>query len=243
MAVLLGRPDDHRWWDRAETVNDADCLIANYWRAVQADPDAVAVWADWPVNEADLHARHLWLVNRGKQLAERVMWDPDFYDPRAAGWWVWGICSWIVGGWCSGEGGWTPERVDVDYATNVGVRRKLPAIGDNAGKGLLAPSRHRYLDVIGPDGPVPPDTLGSARQSTLDVMTVLACRLRRVRVTCGDWSRVVTKGVVNAATFAVTGVLIDPPYGHVSATATFTGSRTETPPGPPPPGPSQRGRT
>jgi hypothetical protein len=47
-----------------ETVNDKDCYLANFWRALQADPEAVAHWADAPVNEADLHARHQWLVNQ-----------------------------------------------------------------------------------------------------------------------------------------------------------------------------------
>ncbi len=213
-AALLARPDAHRWWEKAETVNDADCLLANFWRATQAAPEAVATWADWPVNEADLHARHLWLVNPGKQLAERVMWDPDYYDPQAAGWWVWGICSWIVGGWCSDEGGWTPERVGVNYLTNAGVRRKLPSVGDNAGKGLYAPSRHRYPTTVGPYGPEPPDTVAGAHQVITAMMTRLSARLRRVRVTCGDWSRVTTPGVIKSATFRVTGVLLDPPYGH-----------------------------
>ncbi len=75
LAVLLGRESA----PRVETVNDIDCWISNFWRALQADPDGVATAADWPVNEADLHARHLWLVN---QLAfrEQVKTDPDFFD-------------------------------------------------------------------------------------------------------------------------------------------------------------------
>jgi DNA adenine methylase len=48
-AVLFGRPDHHK--RRAETVNDKDHWIANFWRAVQAAPDEVAKWADNPVNE------------------------------------------------------------------------------------------------------------------------------------------------------------------------------------------------
>lgn len=52
-AVLLGRPTP----PGTETVNDLDCYIANFWRAVQAEPHAVAAHADWPVNEADLVAR------------------------------------------------------------------------------------------------------------------------------------------------------------------------------------------
>ena len=50
-AVLLSRPQP---FAGSETVNDLDGMIANYWRATQADPDAVAQWADWPVNENDL---------------------------------------------------------------------------------------------------------------------------------------------------------------------------------------------
>ena len=53
-AVLLGRPHPQG----LETINDADGYVANFWRAIQREPDAVARWADQPVNENDLHARH-----------------------------------------------------------------------------------------------------------------------------------------------------------------------------------------
>jgi len=72
LAVMLARPHA----PRIETVNDLDCFIANFWRAVQQAPEEVARWADWPVNEADLHARHLWLVNR-EEFRERMKSDPD----------------------------------------------------------------------------------------------------------------------------------------------------------------------
>ena len=52
LAVLLGRPARHR--RRCETVNDADSYLSNFWRAIAADPEAVAAHADWPVNETDL---------------------------------------------------------------------------------------------------------------------------------------------------------------------------------------------
>lgn len=67
LAVLLGRPTT----PRVETVNDMDCYISNFWRAMQADPQELARWADWPINEADLHARHLWLVQRD-EFRERM---------------------------------------------------------------------------------------------------------------------------------------------------------------------------
>ena len=96
-AVLLERP--HR--GQTETVNDRDCFVANFWRALQADPEAVARYADNPVNEADQHARHLWLTQQ-TDWAERMKTEPEFYDAKVAGWWVWGQCIWIGSGWCSG---------------------------------------------------------------------------------------------------------------------------------------------
>ncbi len=95
LAVLLGRP----YKPKLETVNDKDTYLANFWRALQHDPDGVAAFADWPVNEADLRARHLWLVQQA-DFRERMMSDPDYYDIKIAGWWVWGISAWIGGGWC-----------------------------------------------------------------------------------------------------------------------------------------------
>ena len=54
-AVLLNRPLP---FDGVETVNDWDGLVANFWRALQHEPHLVAGYADNPVNENDLHARH-----------------------------------------------------------------------------------------------------------------------------------------------------------------------------------------
>ena len=82
-AVLLNRPHAAN----CETVNDMDGLLSNFWRAVRANPDAVAHHAAWPVNEADLHARHLWLVRRKPEIRAACMADPDWCDPKA-GWWV-----------------------------------------------------------------------------------------------------------------------------------------------------------
>lgn len=95
-AVMLGRPGGA---GKIETINDRDRYVSNFWRALLNDPWAVAEWADYPVNEADLHARHKWLVNQA-EFRDRMHSDPDFYDVKIAGWWVWGICQWIGGGWC-----------------------------------------------------------------------------------------------------------------------------------------------
>src|SRR3990167_11204338 len=83
-AVLFARPD----WvpGMTETVNDKDGMISNVWRSLQADPEAVARWVDWPVNENDLHARHAWLVGQREPLTARLEGDPDYYDAKVAGW-------------------------------------------------------------------------------------------------------------------------------------------------------------
>jgi DNA adenine methylase len=120
-AVLLGRPQP---FEGTETVNDLNGWLCNFWRALRADPDAVAHYADWPVSELDLHARGDWLFYRNgvAEWCERLRSDPDFYDAKSAGWWVWGQCCWI-------GTGWGPEMRE------QGVNRKRPHLGD-AGQGV-----------------------------------------------------------------------------------------------------------
>jgi hypothetical protein len=131
-AVLFAAPKPAK----VETVNDADGFLCNFWRAVQADPAAVAHYADWPVNEADLHARHYWLLTEGAALIAPLLGTPDGWDAKVAGWWVWGICSWIAQGWCSGDGPWQwRDGAWVDRNAGQGINRQLPHLGD-AGQGI-----------------------------------------------------------------------------------------------------------
>ena len=99
LAVLLDRPHYPFTSTRVETVNDVDAYVVNFWRAIAADPEAVAEHADNPVNEVDLHARHAWL-HRQTEHVERLKCDPDYYDARIAGYWCWGLSSWIGDNWC-----------------------------------------------------------------------------------------------------------------------------------------------
>lgn len=188
LATLLLRPHP----PGTETVNDADGFIANFWRALAADPEAVEHWADWPVNECDLHARHAWLTPKRSELTERLMGNPEFYDAKIAGFWVWGICAWIGGGWCSGDGPWRVTDGKLLKAGNgEGIKKRRPHIA-GAGRGINRKT------------PYPGDDSGSI--STY--LKALSSRLRRVRVTCGDWSRVTGPAV----THGLTGMLLDPPY-------------------------------
>ena len=74
----------------------------------------------------------------------------------------------------------------------MGVHRKLPHLG-NAGMGV-----HRKLPH-----------LGNAGRGVFDQ---LSSRLRRVRVACGDWTRVLGESVT--VKHGTTGVLLDPPYSE-----------------------------
>ena len=244
LAVLLARPAHHKGIDTgAETINDADQFVANFWRALAHDPEAVAHWCDWPVNEADLLARHLWLVNTGRERLAAMDSDPDHYDAQVAGWWVWGINAWIGSGWCSGTGPHTLETVgklphlgDAGQGVNRklphlgnagrGVNRQLPHLG-NAGRGVNRKLPHlgdagqgvnRKLPHLGDAGQGSEAASGastgsvptSATPGRASILYELANRLRRVRVCCGDWTRVVTTGALNYG--ATKGVLLDPPY-------------------------------
>ena len=204
LAVLLSRPSE----PRIETVNDLDGLLSNFWRAIQADPEAVARWADWPVNENDLHARHAWLVQRKESLQSQIEGDPDFFDAKIAGWWVWGTCAWIGSGFCSGNGPW--QQVDgllVNTSGNAGqgINRNLPHLGD-AGQGI-----NRKRPHLGTAG----QGINRKRENLIETFQELSDRLRNVRVCCGDWSRVCGP----SATFkhGLTGVFLDPPYADTAS--------------------------
>ena len=178
-------------------MNDKDGFICNVWRALKADPEGVAVAADWPVNENDLHARHIWLVGQRETLTARLEGDPEFYDVKIAGWWVWGICCWIGSGWCSGEGPWNVQDgmlVNTGDA-GQGVNRQRVHLGD-AGQGV-----NRQLDLV-------------------SWMQDLASRLARVRVCCGDWSRVC--GPTPTVKLGLTGVFLDPPYDDAGRSEVYS---------------------
>lgn len=193
-AVLLGRP---RPFAGVETVNDIDGLLANFWRALQRDPEAVAFHADNPVNENDLHARHIRLVENRETTSRRLDGDPDYFDAKLAGWWVWGIACWIGSGWCSGSGPWRA----VEDAEGF---RQLVHLGDQ-GRGV-----NRQLVHLGNQG----QGVNRKRVELIEYFSELADRLREVRVCCGDWRRVTGPSVTTK--HGLTAMLLDPPYADTA---------------------------
>ena len=279
LAVLLGRPTEH-FNERTpiETVNDLDCYLANFWRAVKWAPELVAEHADWPVNEADLHARHRDLVAR-VDFRKRMKREAKFFDAEIAGWWVWGICQWIGGGWCAasnweanakrprgvhtaeearrpnlhfgngvhskraasrqiataevegrphllrgkgvhrsngsvewegrGAGGARAPRGVQTAESAAGKRPHLWKAGMGVQKGSLWQQVPNLRGSRGAAG-VGVHSSGADRTPLVNWMQALAARLRRVRVCCGNWTRVLGKSVTEA--IGVTAVMLDPPY-------------------------------
>lgn len=207
-AVLLGRGQI----GNIETVNDLDGFVANFWRATSKDPDSVAHWCDWPVNEADLSARHLWLVNHGTDMTAKVQADPNYHDPKIAGWWVWGLCFWIGSGWCSGEGPWIAnENGHLSKLGNAGrgIKRQRPHLG-NAGRGI-----NRQRPHLGDAGRgINQDNQEDRTEYLISIFRELRDRLRNVRVCCGDWSRVL--GPSPTFNNGTTAVFLDPPYADTA---------------------------
>ena len=217
LAVLLGRPSFEG--NRIETVNDIDGHLANFWRALQAAPDEVAYHADWPVSELDLKARGDWLYYRpdARAWVERLRADPDYYDAKSAGWWVWFASCWIgplpsiVGrnGAGSPETGVYENRLHLGDAGR-GVARQRPQLGSGGqGNGVHQVSRQMPATTIGDAAAY---GNGNRRAFLIAYMRQLAARLERVRVCCGDWSRVTGPSVTWK--HGVTGVFLDPPYSH-----------------------------
>lgn len=201
-AVLLARPDMPG--RRVETINDADGWLVNTWRAIQQAPDDVAAHAFGPVTEIDYHARLAWLQER--RTDDLVSWlegAPDVFDAKAAGWWLYVAACGIGDPW--GPGPW---RVVEGRLQDV---RKLPHLGD-AGRGVNRALPHLGDAGQGVNRELP--HLGNAGQERLTAyMRTLADRLTTVRITCGDWRRVLKPSVTRAtAGPGITGIFLDPPY-------------------------------
>lgn len=180
LAVLLGNPQPAK----IETVNDIDARLANFWRAVSIEPDAVAKIADYPLNETDMHARHKWMVSPATDdFRFKMNTDPNFYDVKMAGWWVWGMGASIPGNWLRTQG-----------------INSMPCLSAGGGG------------------------IHGLSQNIDQWFAKLQTRLRRVRVCCGDWQKVLSpsltyknKGLVASD---MTGVFLDPPYSFKGGSRT-----------------------
>lgn len=185
LGVLLGRAEP---WSGLEVVNDLDGYVVNAWRSIKQSPEETAEHATGLISELDCTARHIWLVNEGRRELNRLAADPEWHDPKIAGWWLHGVAAWIGTGYCAGDGPWTRAKILGESGVDgQGVNRKLPHLGDD-GRGVNRQERCRSY------------------------MKHLANRLKDVVVTCGDWQRVLTPSAMATRSGQPVGVFLDPPY-------------------------------
>ena len=108
-------------------------------------------------------------------------------------------------------------RLDSSTGVTMNLSQQLPMIsGDSgaSGRGIHASALHRKLPMLsGAHGHSGRGVHASGETAGPLVawMQTLAARLRRVRVCCGDWSRIL--GRSSTESIGVTGVVLDPPYG------------------------------
>lgn len=181
-AVLLARPHAA---PRREIVNDRDGFVANFWRAVQQNPAAVAAACRGPAHELELLARHRWLCHhaRKRKLIERISADVDYCDPRIAGYWAWIMSIWIGSG--VAEGTWFGPGDPRNAGTCI-VNSKKPHL---APSGVFAMRRRDRLP---------------------EILERLSRRLATCFIPCGDWSRCfINSDLAGPRTL---GVYLDPPY-------------------------------
>ena len=223
-AVLLNRPD-WRPGDLNEIVNDFDCMIANFWRAVKFDPAGLAEWADWPVNHADLAARRNYCLSHKPEVQREITADPEWHDSKIAGYWCWGMSSSIAGCFMdarkenSASLGSIPEIVVERGALSAAGKGD----GDFAGGvKIQIPFLDHAMGIAGAKGQIPSLTANngcnaptSAASGVLAWMYALQNRLRTVKVVCGDWSRVL--GGNWQGDGGPCGIFLDPPYGGDTA--------------------------
>jgi DNA adenine methylase len=205
-AVLLARPGyDSR--QHVETVVDIDGHICNVWRALQADPEAVARWVDWPVNHLDLAARRKVLLAEAEALVARLSADDRYYEPRLAGYWIWAAACWIGSDMVRAPAGEASLGRRAHVATEgmgghaLGKRPHVsrPGMGVHALR-VRSPAREDIGAVQAP-----------YNTSIVRWFRALAARLRYVRVVCGDWSRV-CGGRWQDLRGGEVGIFFDPPY-------------------------------
>jgi len=196
-AMLIGRPVGAAG---IEVVNDLSHNIANFWRAVKYQAEAVVGELQWPVTHIDLAARHAWLTEpeRVRRLRDDLL-DAEWPgDPRQAGWWCWGQCAWIGSGWCD----------------------KQIAHASDAGMGVQAPGQIAFPGSWRGDG-MGVITSGAAaaaaaiREGNSDAwprarawIHRLSERMARVRVQAGTWDRALNHHYGGDDT----AIFLDPPY-------------------------------
>ena len=192
-------------------VNDLNCLLVNFWRALQRDPEAVAYWAEYPSSHVDLMARREWLRQQWPTAVQAMQLDPEWHDARMAGWYVW-----VVSNAIDLTKNLRPATVDMQqaYAKAVATARQFRLDWDT--QTLDTPDISPVLGqqkqrVMRPRGP---------QDKTSDQISMwiggLAEHMRTWIIICKDWTSIVSSrvilGTIPSEAPHVCALLLDPPY-------------------------------
>jgi site-specific DNA-adenine methylase len=211
-AVLLLRPN-YNPMSRMEIVCDKDGYVANVWRAIQFDHAEVAKWCDWPVNHVDLCARRKELIKNERRLLDNLIDDPEWYDPKLAGYWIWAASCWIGSGLTYNKVEKCKTNLEKrPHITNTGTGVHKISIGQiphiaNTGTGVhkISIGQIPHISNTG-------SQIHQSNTNIYDWLHNLSDRLRRVRVVCGDWSKVCSGNWLDNN--GDVGIFFDPPYGE-----------------------------
>ena len=154
-----------------------------------ADGWLVNTWRAIQLSPADV-AAHAWGPVTEIDYHARLAWLQERRTPE--------LVSWLEG---------DPEAHDAKAAA-WWLYVAACGIGDPWGKGPW-----RVIDGHMTDTRKLPH-LGDAGQGLIDYMAALSERLRRVRITCGDWRRVLQPSVTRSGTGGdgARAIFLDPPY-------------------------------
>ena len=201
-AVLLRRPPS-RLEKFYEIVCDKDGQISNVWRSIQYAPDEVAKYCDWPIQHDQLMARKKVIIANEQRLLENLCNDPEWHDPKIAGYWVWCASCWI------GSGLTCPtQRPHLTGDKGVFSTTKRPHLTGDKGVFSTTKTPHLTRDRGVFSTTQIPHLIGD--QGVYGWMRALSDRLKNVKVVCGDWSRVCGGNWQDGN--KPVGMVFDPPY-------------------------------
>lgn len=201
-------------------VNDYNALIVNFWRAVKADPTGVLAHARRPTSDLDMWAMEFTTKAWAAKQLPRMAADIDYHDVRMAGLWLHGQCNYLANNFGTVKGPWhvVPDEDGVPAMTkvpelkgDVGIWAQVPELKSDMGIRAKVPE----LNVDkGIRAKVPELESGTDEDPWASPMREIAKKLEGYRILCGDWARVLTKGVINEANRRKQGTLVflDPPY-------------------------------
>jgi hypothetical protein len=157
------------WAD--DVVSEADLHSRHRWLVGAERPEPVVPgrFADDPL------AREAYLAGfLGEErtyaaaFRQKVRTDPHYYDVKLAGWYLWGMCAWIGGGWCAtpeagavhgpvgGSGGRRPKIDEgVHYGNGVHAKGDRPHLSEQMprergrGDAAAGPGLHQKRPCIG----------------------------------------------------------------------------------------------